>query len=85
MLVKSFTASVFLLALTSSVNADQAGCAISPAMGVSGGTPGAGDVQQPSSSAPCGNVDIPQNIDTSTPVQAGTNGQFKVSVMNFEA
>ena len=79
---KSFTASLFLLALTSSVNAQEEGCAISPAMGVSG-TPGAGDIQQPSDDAPCGNVNITQNLDTSEAVQADSNGQFKVSIIGF--
>ncbi|KAI0274094.1 hypothetical protein BGY98DRAFT_1117941 [Russula aff. rugulosa BPL654] len=85
MLFKSFTASLFLLALTSSVNAqEEEGCAISPAMGVSG-TPGASDIQQPSDDAPCGNVNITQNLDTSEAVQADSNGQFKVSVIGFGA
>ena len=83
MLFKSFTASIVFLALTSSVNADQNGCVVSPALGVSG-TPGTGDVQQPSSGAPCGNKPISQNIDASNAVQADANDQFKVTVINFQ-
>ncbi len=81
MLSKSFTASILLLALTSSANA-QDGSVISPALGISG-TPGSGDIQKPSDGAPCGDTSIPQNIDGSTPVVAGTNGQFIVSAINF--
>ena len=79
MFSKSFTASLFLLALTSFVNAD---CVITPALGVSG-NPGTGNVQQPSSAAPCGNIPISKNIDSSTPIQADGNGQFKPSITNF--
>ncbi len=80
MLFKSFTASIFLLALTSSVNAQ--GIVVTPPMGVSG-DPASGDVQHPSNSAPCGDKPIAQNIDTSNTVQAGTDGTFNVHVTNF--
>ncbi|KAI0251236.1 hypothetical protein BJV78DRAFT_1213598 [Lactifluus subvellereus] len=79
MLSKSFIASVFLLTLTSSVNAH---AAISPALGVKG-NPVRNDVQRPSNGKPCGNVNIAQNIDTSTPVVADANGTFSASITNF--
>ena len=84
MLYKSFTASVFLLALTSSVSAqsqDPKGIVITPALGVS--NPGASDVQHPSTNAPCGDKSISQNLGSSTPVQADTDGKFRVHVLNF--
>ena len=81
MFSKSFTASLFLLALTSSVTADTGSC-VSPALGVSG-TPGASDVQHPSDNAPCGNIPIAQNIGTSTPLSADSNGLFKPTITNF--
>jgi len=79
MLSKSFTASIFLLALTSSVNAQ---CVVTPPLG-SSGNPTAGDVQQPSSSAPCGSIPIAQNLDSSEAVKADTSGNFVVSITNF--
>jgi hypothetical protein len=87
MLSKSFVAaSIFLLALTSSVDAQasaQQGSFIIPGLGVSG-TPGSGDVQNPSNAAPCGDIPITaQNLANSNPVQADASGVFKVSVMNF--
>ena len=69
MLSKSFAAFI-LLVLASSVNAD---FVAEPAMGVSG-TPVAGDVQHPSTGNPCGTPSIPQNIDSSSCVQADTDG-----------
>jgi hypothetical protein len=80
MLSKSFTASVFLLALTSSVTAQ---CIITPALGVTG-TPKASDVQHPSDSGPCGNVSISQNLESSTPVVADSSGKFHVTIQNFD-
>jgi hypothetical protein len=61
MLCKSFIASIFLLALTSSVDAH---AAIAPALGAEG-TPTLDDVQEPSTSSPCGNINIADNLDTS--------------------
>jgi len=84
MFYKSFTASVFLLALTSSgsaQNQDPKGIVIAPALGVP--NPGVSDVQHPSTSAPCGDKSITQNLGGSTPVQADTDGKFKVHVINF--
>ena len=79
MLSKSFATSIFLLALTSSVNANGI---ITPALGVSG-SPGSSDVQHPSDTAPCGTIPIAQNLDTSTAIQADGNGKFTPSITNF--
>jgi hypothetical protein len=79
MFSKSFIAPLFLLALSSSVNAH---AAIAPALGVKG-NPVRGDVQRPSATAPCGTINIAQNIDTSTAVQANANGSFSPSITNF--
>jgi hypothetical protein len=79
MFSKSFTASIFLLALTSSVTAD---CVIAPALGAT--DPGASDVQHPTDGAPCGNIPIAQNLDISTPLQADTSGRFFPIITNFE-
>jgi len=80
MLSKSFTASLFLLALTSSVNAN---AVVAPCLGVQG-TPGATDVQHPSDASPCGSISISQNLDTSNAIQADSSGQFKPSITNFD-
>jgi hypothetical protein len=80
MLSKSFTSSIFFLALTSSVTANSV---IAPALGVS--NPGASNVQQPSDNTPCGSIPIAQNIDSSTPIKADGNGQFAPSITNFVA
>ena len=79
MISKSFVASIFLLALTSSVNAN---AVVTPPLSVQG-TPGASDVQQPSDGKPCGNIPISQNIDSSQTVQANSNGEFNPSIINF--
>jgi len=81
MFSKSLIAPLFLLALTSSVNAH---AAIAPALGVKG-NPVRGDVQRPSAAAPCGTVNIAQTIDTSTAVQANANGSFSPSITDFNA
>jgi len=80
MLSKSFTAPIFLLVLTSSVNAQ---AVVAPALGVKG-TPVLGDVQRPSADHPCGNVNIAQTLDTSTPVAADANGTFLASIDSFD-
>lgn len=80
MFSKSFIAPILLLALTSSVNAH---AAIAPALGVEG-TPTLNDVQKPSTSSPCGNINIADTLDTSTPVAASSDGEFVVSITNFE-
>jgi hypothetical protein len=79
MFSKSFIAPIFLLALTSSVNAH---AGITPALGVKGDFT-RNDVQRPSSAQPCGNINIAQNLDTSTAVKADANGNFLPSITNF--
>jgi hypothetical protein len=79
MVSKSFISYTFLLCLTTSVNAH---AAIAPALGVKG-DPTRNDVQRPSSGSPCGNVNITQTLDTSTPVPAFANGTFSPSITDF--
>jgi hypothetical protein len=79
MFSKLLIAPIFLLALTSSVNAH---AAIAPALGVKG-DPTRNDVQQPSQANPCGNINTAQNLDTSTPVNAFANGTFSASITDF--
>ena len=79
MFSKSIIAPLFLLALTSSVNAH---AAVAPALGVKG-NPARSDVQRPSQAKPCGNIDIAQNLDTSTAVNANANGSFAASITDF--
>ncbi len=79
MFSKSFIAPLFFLALTSSVNAH---AAVAPALGVQG-TPVRSDVQRPSTANPCGNVNIAQNLDSSTAVPADANGTFSATALNF--
>jgi hypothetical protein len=90
MLFNSFTASVFLLALTSSVNAQatgsaqtQSGSVFSPALG--NPSPGFKDVQRPSQTAPCGDKPIGSNLDASTPIAVGSDGKFNIQVTSFGA
>jgi hypothetical protein len=79
MFSKSLIAPIFLLALTSSVNAH---AGVSPALGVKGNL-ARSDVQRPSQAKPCGNIDIAQNLDTSTAVNANGNGSFAASITDF--
>jgi hypothetical protein len=88
MLFNSVTASIFLLALTSSVNAQatgspQSGSVFAPALG--NPNPGLSDVQHPSDTTPCGDKPIGSNLDTSTPIAVGSNGQFSIQVTSFGA
>ncbi|KAJ2972405.1 hypothetical protein NUW54_g12275 [Trametes sanguinea] len=77
---KSFIAAA-ALCLSLSLQA-HAHAAIAPALGVKG-TPVRNDVQRPSKNSECGNVNIAQNIDTSTAVQAAANGTFAATITNF--
>jgi hypothetical protein len=79
---KSFSALVFLLALTSSVNAQ---AAISPALGVRG-EPASADVRTPSIPGDvCGGVDIAVNIDISRIVQVDVDDLIlSVDIINFD-
>jgi hypothetical protein len=79
MLSKSFIASIFLIASISSVDAH---AGVSPALGVKGQL-ARSDVQRPSANSPCGNTNIPQNLDTSTAIQADANGNFSPTITDF--
>ncbi len=79
MLSKSFIATVFLLASISFTNAH---AGVTPALGVKGQFT-RNDVQRPSANSPCGNINIPQNLDASTPVQADANGNINPSITDF--
>jgi hypothetical protein len=78
MLSKSFIA-LIILAWTSSVNAQ---AVIAPALGVNG-TLTVDDVQKPSSSSLCGNIDIAKNLDTSAVANASAQGEFAVNITSF--
>jgi hypothetical protein len=56
--------------------------AINPALGVQG-TASRNDVQRPGGNNACGNVNIGNAIDNSTPVTADASGAFTVDVENF--
>lgn len=79
MLSKSFIASIFLIASISSVDAH---AGVNPALGVKGQLT-RNDVQRPSANSPCGNVNIPQNLDTSTAIQADASGSFSPTITDF--
>ncbi|KAL0959631.1 hypothetical protein HGRIS_011333 [Hohenbuehelia grisea] len=81
MFSKSLVASVVALALSVQVSAH---AAVSPALGVEG-TPVRGNVQRPSAARPCGNINVAQTLDTSTPIAAGADGSFTVTGQNFNA
>ncbi|KAH9994225.1 hypothetical protein BJV77DRAFT_1182556 [Russula vinacea] len=80
MFFKSFIAPIFLLALTSSVNAH---AAIAPALGVKG-NPARSDVQRPSQAKPCGNINIAQNLGNSTAVNVNAKGIFTANITGFD-
>ena len=79
MFSKSFAASILLLVLTSSVNAD---FVFGPPLGVQG-NPVQGDVQRPPSGKPCGGMAISENVKNSTCAKAEANGNFPVAVHSF--
>jgi hypothetical protein len=79
MLCKSFIASIFLLASISSANAH---AGVTPALGVKGQFT-RDDVQFPSTSSPCGNVNIAKTLGNSTPVPVGKNGEFSANITDF--
>ena len=81
MFSKVFASAAVLLAVSAQVNAH---AAIAPALGVSG-TPVRADVQRPSTAKPCGTVNVAQNIDSSTPIQAAADGTFTATVTDFNA
>jgi len=79
MLSKSFIAYAFLFCFTTSVNAH---AIVNEALGVTGNAT-RNDVQRPSAANPCGNVNIAQSLDTSTPVPANANGSFSPTITDF--
>ena len=85
MFSKSFLAPIFLLALTSSANAHAVilDAVVAPALGVNG-NPALSDVQRPSQAKPCGNINIAQNLDSSTVVNVDANGIFSVNIIGFD-
>ena len=81
MFFKSLIAPIFLLALTSSVNAH---AVVAPALGVKG-NPARSDVQRPSQAKPCGNINITQNLDNSTAVNVNAKGIFTANITGFDS
>jgi hypothetical protein len=79
MFSKSLIASIFLLASISSANAH---AGVNPALGVKGQMVRS-DVQRPSANTPCGTVNVAQNLDSSTAVQADASGNFSPSITDF--
>ena len=74
-----------LLLLLSFLPAAYAHAAISPALGVKG-TPKRSDAKRPTKGNPCGaGVNIASALDASTVVPAATNGEVKVTAINFNA
>ena len=86
MFSKSFIAPIFLLALTSSANAHAVilDAVVAPALGVNG-SPALSDVQRPSQANPCGNINIAQNLDNSTAVNANAKGIFAANITGFDS
>jgi hypothetical protein len=74
-----FFALIFVLASTTSVYVQ---AAVVPALGVKG-TPAIGDIQRPSITERCVDVDTTQNLDTSIAVIADASGAFSLSIVNF--
>ncbi|KAI0062468.1 hypothetical protein BV25DRAFT_1916000 [Artomyces pyxidatus] len=81
MFSKTIFSALALLTLASSVSAH---AAFFPQLGVKG-TPVRGNVQRPSAAKPCGTENIASTLDTTTPVVASANGQFKYTAINFNA
>jgi hypothetical protein len=81
MFSKSLIALIFFLASTSSINAH---AVVAPALGVKG-NPARSDVQRPSQAKPCGNINIAQNLDTSTAVKANAKGIFAANITGFDS
>lgn len=79
MFSKVFALAALALTFTAQV---QAHAAIAPVLSVAG-APKRNNVQRPSTAKPCGNTNIAQTIDTSTPVVAAADGTFTVTVTNF--
>jgi hypothetical protein len=80
MFSKSFLVSAILLAVSLQAHA-QAG--VSPALGVQGNNLNRSQVQRPSSNSRCGNINISNDLDSATPVNANSDGTFTVSATSF--
>jgi hypothetical protein len=78
MFSKFFFVSAVVLAMGLQVNAH---AGFTPALGVPNLT--RNDVQQPSSSNPCGNIGVATAIDKSTPVITAADGTATMTVTNF--
>ena len=82
MLSKSFAALIIFI-LTSSTNAQAAITPLnSPALELKE-TPVSGEAQRASIADPCSNVNLAQNLDTSTSVTADETGAILLSPVNF--
>jgi len=80
-----FTHFSSLFFLFSLLPASYAHSGVAPQLGVNG-TPKISDVKRPSRNKPCGNgVNIASALDTSTAVPASSDGEVKVTVLNFNA
>jgi hypothetical protein len=80
MFSKAFFASALVVAFSVQAHAH---AGISPALGVNKAQLSRSDVQRPSAAQPCGNVNIAQNLDSSTPVNAAADGTFTATVTDF--
>ena len=83
MLSKSSTALIVLLVITSSTNAQAAIAPPSPPALDLKESLISGEARHPSIVDPCSNVNIVQNLDTSTSVTADGTGAFLLSPVNF--
>jgi hypothetical protein len=84
MLSKSFTALTVFIILTSSANAQDTITPPNPPFLDLKETPISGEAQRPSIVDPCTNVNIAQNLDTSTCVTADETGAFLLSYVNVD-
>lgn len=55
---------------------------ITPMLGVKGAAQRS-DTQRPTDAKPCGDINVANNIDSSSAVQLGADGTFEVSIQNF--
>ncbi|KAJ7498246.1 hypothetical protein B0H11DRAFT_1999186 [Mycena galericulata] len=76
-----FTSAALVLALALQANAH---AMPSPALGVAG-IPARSDVQRPSTSAPCGSVNIASSINNSTAIPVEADGSVMFNMTNFNA
>jgi hypothetical protein len=85
MLSTSFTALISLLMLPYSINAQPAIAPTNPPALDVKETPISGEAQRPLIADPCNNVNIAQNLDTSTTVTADKAGTFSLSAINLNS